>query len=268
MRAFAANRFSTRGNRIVSSLSRIQSGKSRKPPRLMCYGVEGIGKSTLGAQAPKPIFIPTEDGLDQIGCDRFPLARSFEDVRQSLSSLQREKHDYETIVIDSLDWLEHLIFDELCREHNVKSIEQVAGGYGKGYSLALNSWRGVIGQLDHLRNERGMVILLLAHARVERFEDPESAAYDRYSPRLNRHATAFVCEWCDAVLFATRRFRTQSEDAGFNRQRTIAHPIGKAGGERILRCVGGPSCVAKNRYGIVDEISLSWTAIVEALSRK
>jgi hypothetical protein len=111
-----------------------------------------------------------------------------------------------------------------------------------------------------------MVVVMIAHSKVERFEDPESSPYDRYSPRLNKHAAALVSEWSDAVLFATRKIRTQSEDAGFNRKRTIAHAIGKDGGERILRCVGGPTCVAKNRYGITDELPLSWAAFIHALS--
>ncbi len=111
-----------------------------------------------------------------------------------------------------------------------------------------------------------MVVLLIAHSKVERFEDPESSPYDRYSPRLHKHAGALVSEWCDAVLFATRKIRTQTEDAGFNRRRTIAHAIGKDGGERILRCVGGPSCIAKNRYGIAEELPLSWAAFMTALS--
>jgi hypothetical protein len=170
-------------------------------------------------------------------------------------------------VIDSLDWLERLVFDRLCSEHNTTSIEQVAGGYSKGYTLALSLWREIIEHLNALRNERGMVVLLIAHSKVERFEDPESSPYDRYSPRLHKHSAALVSEWCDAVLFATRKIRTQSEDAGFNRKRTIAHAIGKGGGERILRCVGGPSCVAKNRYGIVDELPLSWAAFVQAITQ-
>ena len=115
--------------------------------------------------------------------------------------------------------------------------------------------------------DRGMAVICIAHAKIEKFEDPESSAYDRYLPRLHKHAAALVCEWSDAVLFATRKFRTQSEDAGFNRKRTIAHAIGRDGGERILRCVGGPSCVAKNRYGISDELPLSWAAFVDAISR-
>src|SRR5690606_18644540 len=92
--------------------------------------------------------------------------------------------------------------------------------------------------------------------------------YDRYSPRLNKHASALVCEWSDAVLFASRKFRTQSEDAGFGRKRAIASPIGKDGGERVLRCVGGPTCLAKNRYGIAEELSPSWAAFMDALTNQ
>lgn len=250
----------------MSSLSRIQRGRMSKPPRILCYGVEGIGKSTFGSQAPKPIFIQCEDGLDEIETDRFPLATTFDDVVAALTELRNQQHDYETVVIDSADWLERLVWDKLCAEHNVASIEQVAGGYSKGYTLALGFWREVIDHLNVLRNSRGMVVLLIAHSKVERFEDPESSPYDRYSPRLHKHAAALVSEWCDAVLFATRRIRTQTEDAGFNRKRTTAHAIGSAGGERILRCVGGPSCVAKNRYGITEELPLSWAAFIQALT--
>jgi hypothetical protein len=213
------------------------------------------------------VFIQCEDGLDELDVDKFPLATKYDDVLSALSDLRQESHEYETVVIDSLDWLERLVFDRLCSEHNTTSIEQVAGGYSKGYTLALSLWREIIEHLNALRNERGMVVLLIAHSKVERFEDPESSPYDRYSPRLHKHSAALISEWCDAVLFATRKIRTQSEDAGFNRKRTIAHAIGKGGGERILRCVGGPSCVAKNRYGIVDELPLSWAAFVQAITQ-
>jgi len=220
----------------------------------------------MASCAPRPIFIQTEDGLDEIDCDKFPLATRYDDVVASLVDLQREAHEYETVVIDSMDWLERLVFDKLCAEHNANSIEQVAGGYSKGYTLALTYWREIIEHLNALRNRRGMVVLLIAHSKVERFEDPESSPYDRYTPRLHKHAAALISEWCDAVLFATRKVRIQSEDAGFNRKRTIAHPIGKAGGDRILRCVGGPSCVAKNRYGITEELPLDWAAFIQAMS--
>ena len=250
----------------MSMLEKVQRGRTPKPPRILCYGPEGEGKSTFGSQADKPIFVQTEDGLDEIDCDKFPLAASYDEVAAALSELRREKHDYETVVIDSLDWLERLIWDKLCEQHGVSSIERVDGGYARGYTHALTFWREIIDHLNALRNRNGMVVLLIAHSKVERFEDPESSSYDRFAPRLHKHAAALVCEWCDAVLFATRKIRTQSEDAGFNRKRTIAHALGKDGGERILRCVGGPSCIAKNRYAITEELPLEWAALVQAMS--
>lgn len=249
----------------MSLLDQIHTGKRHSPPRILLYGIEGIGKSATAAGAPKPIFIPTEDGLDQIDCASFPLAGSFEDVQAALQSLIAEEHDYQTVVLDSADWLERLVWDHLCRQYGVSSIEKVDGGYARGYTHALTHWRQVLEDLNTLRLKRGMCVILLAHAKVEKFEDPEHAAYDRYSPRLHKHATALLTEWVDAVLFATRKLITQTEEAGFNRKRAIASGLGADGGERVLRCVGSPACVAKNRYRLPAELPLSWLALMEAL---
>ena len=250
----------------MSMLSRIHRGKEPLPPRLVLYGTEGIGKSTVASEAPSPVFIQTEDGLAEIDCDKFPLATRLEDVQAALQELFSETHDYQTVVIDSLDWLERLIWDELCRQYNVTSIDKVDGGYAKGYTHALTYWRQILDSLSHLRTERGMVVICIAHSKIEKFEDPEATAYDRYSPRLHKHACALVCEWSDAVLFATRKIRVQSEDAGFNRKRGIAHGLGRDGGERVIRAIGSPSCVAKNRYMLPEELPLSWPALVTALT--
>lgn len=207
----------------MNLLSTVQRGRSCKPPRLLTYGIEGIGKSTFASQAPKPIFIQTEDGLDEIECDKFPIAANYDDVLTGLTELQTESHTYETAVIDSLDWLERIIWDRVCRESGVASIEKADGGYARGYIHALTYWREIIDRLNALRNNRAMAVILIAHAKVERFEDPESAPYDRYSPRLNKHACALITEWVDTVLFATRKIRTESSDAGFGRKRTTVN---------------------------------------------
>jgi len=250
----------------MTLMERIHTGRRHSPPRLLIYGTEGIGKSTTAAQAPNPIFIPTEDGLDQIECASFPLAGNLADVEAALQSLLHEEHDFGTVVLDSADWLERLIWDVLCEQYGVTSIEKVDGGYAKGYTHALTHWRKVLDDLNTLRTKRGMCVILLAHAKVEKFEDPEHSAYDRYSPRLHKHANALVTEWADAVLFATRKIITKTEDGGFNRERTIAAGLGKDGGERVLRTVGSPACVAKNRYGLPAELPLSWPALMQALS--
>ena len=246
----------------------ITKGKAGKPPRVLIYGTEGIGKSTFAAGCPEPIFVPTEDGIGEIDCAQFPLAMSYDDVVKALKQLSTLDHDYETVVIDSLDWLERLIFDKVCSENSVDNIEKAGGGYGKGYMLAVTKWRELLTSLDVLRNDRNMVVILLAHAKVERFEDPESTPYDRYAPRLHKHAAGLVCEWTDAVLFATRRMRVEVDNgAGFGRTRAIARSIGADGGARILRTVGGPACLAKNRYGVTADLPLSWNDFCHAITK-
>ena len=243
---------------------KIERGKQQSPPRLFIYGTEGIGKSSLAASTPAPIFVQTEDGLGQIECDRFPLATSFDEAYQALVDLEKEEHDYQTVVIDSLDWLERLIWDKVCTDFGVKSIEEADGGYAKGYSYAINYWRRVVLALAKLRRN-SMLVVLVAHAKIEKFKDPESAAYDRFSPRLHKLASSLITEWCDAVLFATRKFRTEKDGSGFN-ERTLAKPIGAEGGERILRCVGSPACVAKNRFNLPAELPLSWPVLLKHLT--
>ena len=252
----------------MSVMEKIHTGKKPAPPRLLLYGTEGIGKSTFASQSPKPIFIPTEDGLNEIDCASFPLAKTLIEIEDYLSALAKEPHDYETVVIDSCDWMEQLIWDDVCRINNVATIEKVDGGFGKGYIAALGFWRHILDLLDILHKQRGMAVILIAHAKIERFEDPETSAYDRYSPRLNKHACALLTEWTDAILFATHSFRTQTEDAGFGKKRTIAVGVGEDGGNRIIRSVGGPTCVAKNRYNLPRQFDLSWNAFISELSKQ
>jgi len=240
-------------------LEQVQTGKRPVPRRVMNYGVHGVGKSTWASQSDSPIFIQTEDGLGQIDCAKFPLAETYAQVIQALSELYSEPHDYQTVVIDTLDWLERLIWAEVCRKRGVENIEDI--GYAKGYAFALTQWREVLEGLTALRNERGMMIILIAHSQIEKFENPETDSYDRYVPRLHRHASALVQEWCDEVLFATYKVHTKQVDEGFGR--TKAKGIGT--GERIIRTTERPAHVAKNRLGLPDELPLDWQAYAQYL---
>jgi hypothetical protein len=250
----------------MSGLLRIEKGRKYNPPRVIIHGSEGIGKTTFGASAPSPIFIQTEDGVDEIGADRFPLSKNLKDVWESLKVLSEEKHEYKTVVLDSLDWTEQLIWQHICESDRVATIEQARGGYGKGYIAAARLFKDLLERLQKLRDNRGMTIIMTAHSKVEKFEDPEHAPYDRYSPRLHKHSNALVCEWADAILFATRKMRVNKEDGGFGRSRGTATGLGKTvGGDRIMRVTGSPSAVAKNRYGLQHDLPLEWSSFVDAV---
>jgi hypothetical protein len=235
----------------MSLLQSIQTGRVAAPPRLFIYGTEGIGKSTWAASAPKPVFIPTEDGLDHIDCAKFPLCRSFTEVMSNLEALLSEQHDYQTVVIDSVDWLERLIWDYACQQYRVENIEKVDGGYGKGYTIVLTYWRKFIDALRQLRDQKKMIVVLLAHAQVKTHTDPESTSFDTFLPKLHKNAAAMLCEWCDAILMATREYG--------------AAKGAKSGGERILRCERSAACSAKNRFGLPEMLPLDWNALMNAM---
>ncbi len=162
-------------------------------------------------------------------------------------------------MVDSLDWLERLIWAEVCRKRGVESIEDI--GYAKGYTFALTQWREVLEGLAALRNQRDMMVILLAHCAIEKFENPETDSYDRYVPRLHKHASAVVQEWCDEVLFATYRVHTKQVDEGFGRKK--AKGVGT--GERIVRTAERPAHVAKSRLDLPDELPLDFGAYAEFL---
>ncbi|MFW5829719.1 MAG: ATP-binding protein [Planctomycetota bacterium] len=244
----------------MNALVSIITGAQPRPRRMLVYGTAGIGKSTFATDAPDPIVIQTEDGLGEIDCHKFPVATCFDDVLAVLAALYTEEHQYRTVVVDSLDWLERLIWSKVCENRQVASIEDI--GYGKGYSFALAHWRDVLEGLGALREARHMTVILIAHAKIERFENPETDPYDRYMPRLHKTASALVSEWCDEVLFATYRVFTKTTDEGFNQKRVQ----GLGNGERVLRTTERPSHLAKNRLGLPDELPLAWSAIAESLT--
>lgn len=231
----------------------VRHGAKPAPPRLVVYGIEGIGKSTLAANAPNPIFLPTEEGLNQIECSAFHKITELGKLNEYLLALNEEDHDFQTLVIDSVDWLERLIFRAVADQFGARSIEKVDGGYGRGYVYAVEVWREIVDRLDIIRANRKMGIILIGHAKDEKVTDPEASDIVRYSLRLNKHASNLLCEWADAVLFATRL-------SGAAR--------GKDGGERILRTQASASCVAKNRYGFDEILPLEWAAVQAGIAGK
>lgn len=231
----------------MSILDLIKTGKEQSPRRLLVYGVHGVGKSSFAASAESAIFVPTEDGLKNIDCAKFPVCHSFANVMQCVRGLGEDQHAFKTVVIDSLDWLERMIWDDVCAEFGSRYLEKTDGGYGKGYTYAIPRWQALLNDLDGL-NQIGMSVVLVAHSRAEKFRTPEAAEHDRFAPRLHKLASAIVQEWCDEVFFAT--YAAISDPA---RVKTDAP-------ERVMRTCEGPTHVAKNRLGMPPELPLEFAA--------
>ena len=243
----------------LSSISRTT--RNSLPPRVVVHGPQKVGKSTFAAGAYNPIFIPLEDGLSGIETSAFnggqPLG-SFEDVMEAIAALA-EPNDFGTVVVDSLDWLEPLVWAHACKRNNWKSIEQP--GYGKGYLEANADWRRFFDALNDLRLSHGKAIVLIAHSQVKRFEAPDVEAFDRYELKLQKGPLGLAVEWADVIGFAQEEVAIKKESTGFN---TRARGVGT--GRRVLHVNAKPSFIAGNRYGMPDTLDLSWSALMDAMA--
>ena len=244
---------------MAISLAQLTRANTPKPPLMLIHGVAGVGKTTLAAAANAPVFLQTEDGLGLLPVPHFPLATSFEAVLEALVALYTEPHDFKTVVVDSVDWLEPLIWAKTCRDNGWNSIEDA--GFGKGYVAALNLWRQYLDGLNGLRDDRGMTVIQIAHTDIKRFDSPEHDPYDRYVIKLHARAAALLQEHSDLVLFANYRISTVKADVGFNKK--VNRAMGS--GERVLHTAERPAFLAKNRFGLPETLPLDWTAFAQAM---
>ena len=232
----------------------IKKGRQKTPRRTLVYGTPGVGKSTFAAGAVNPLFIPVEDGIDDIDVDRVNKIVDVDQMMQVLRDVVSDEHDYKTLVIDSLSALETLIHAKVCKKYDVDSIEVAGGGYGKGYVEALNDFIGILNALEYIRVEKDMNIVLIAHDTVELDPSPSTNSFQKYYPRLHKRARQKITEWCDEVLFAYFQVFTAQEDQGFSKKVTKAK-----GSQRMLLCDGAKGWAkAKNRLGMPEQVEMSW----------
>jgi len=246
---------------MAINLKSLRKGSIARPPRIILYGTHGVGKSSFAAQADKPVFIQTEEGLDALNVTAFPLARSYDEVMEAIGSLYSEDHEFKTVVLDSADWMEQLIFKQVAVNHKINNIEDM--GYGKGYAFAVELWRNVMEGFDLLRNEKNMQTIFLAHSQVKRFDDPLTDSYDRYTLDLHKGGAAIISEWCDLLMFANYRVNTVKSDVGFNQKKTRA--VGA--GERVLHTQERPGWVAKSRWALPESMSLDYETFATELAK-
>lgn len=227
----------------------LRKGKQSVPPRVVIYGGHGIGKSTLASQFPNPIFISTEDGLDNLDVVSFPKATNITNVVDAIKTLIKEDHEFRTVAIDSVDWLvEPLIVSNVEENHEAKDL-----AYGKGQMLIAEEFREILQGLDKLRHKRNMNVVLIAHSTVVKFEDPRTEPYDRYQPKLPNRCNALLQEWADVIAFAAFKVIIRKSDTGFNNVKTR----GVTTGERLLHFIETPAFAAKNRYACPEEIEMT-----------
>ncbi|BBI32346.1 ATP-binding protein [Cohnella abietis] len=234
----------------------VISGKVQKAKKVVIYGPEGIGKSSLAAQFPRPIFIDTEGSTTEMSVDRLPKPSSWEMLKQQVNWVKQQGNRFGSLVIDTIDWAEMLCIENVCASHGKNGVEDF--GFGKGYVYVAEELGRFLNLLSDVV-ESGIHVVLTAHAQIIKFEQPdEMGAYDRYQLKLGQktgsRTAPLVKEWADMVLFVNYKTFSVAVDKDGKKNKA-------QGGIRTVYATHHPAWDAKNRHGLPDEFPLDYTQI-------
>ena len=243
------------------SLQNIVQNTVNKPPFIVLHGNAGVGKTTFASEAQNAIFIPVEDGLGLLDVATFPEPKTAEEVSMMMNTLLTQEHNYQWLVIDSLTSMEKKIWTDLCKQSNSNSIEDVGGGYGKGFTRTLEWINKFINDLRNLREKRGMGIILIAHTKVQTINPPDKAGYDQYTLNVHSKVADFIHTQADIVAYCELETLIRKEDVGFGNEQGKANETGK----RILHCYASNKYTSKNRYRIQQPLPMEFNALMQAI---
>lgn len=223
--------------------------------KVVIYGPEGIGKSSLAAMFPKPIFIDTEGSTKKLDVERLPKPSSWTMILEQVKYIKSNPYKCDTLVLDTADWAERLSKEEICAKSNKDSIE--AFGYGKGYTYLSEDVGRLLNLLEELI-ELNINVVLVAHAQMRKFDLPdEMGSYDRWELKMEKKVYPLVKEWADMILFVNyKTFVVNVDGQGAAKGKNKAQ-----GGERVMFTSHHPCWDAKNRHGLAPELKLSYGEI-------
>lgn len=225
----------------------------REPIVATIVGTAGSGKTSLATTFPAPLVVRTqgESIPRDIPRDQMPDVlpeelTTADNLWAVLKALRDEEHEYKTLVIDSCTGLEQLfVADVLSQDTKARGINQALGGYGAGPAAVMAMHMRVRKAVEILRKERGMHTLFLAHADIARIDPPDSDGYSQYSLRLPGKSMAPYVDNVDLVGFLKQEVALRGEDG---QKKAITT------GDRVLVTYMTPATVAKNRFGIEDDL--------------
>lgn len=233
---------------MAIDLSSLRKVRADKPPIILIYGPEKMGKTTLASEFPAPVFLQTEDGASgTLELDSFGLLGSFPQVLDALAALATDDHQFRTVVVDSISKLERLVWAETCSRNNWTSIEQP--GFGKGYVETDYVWGEFVEACKFLRDQQGLTIVLIGHAVTERFDDPETQSYTRYQIDLHKRAMAILTREVDGIFLVKKDVTIKTEgQQGKGRARA------DGGDTRWIYTEGRPAFQAGNRFNMPERV--------------
>lgn len=226
--------------------------------KVVIYGQEGVGKSTLASCFPGAVFIDCEGSTTRMNVRRLQKPTSWQMLCDEVEFV-RQKHaerGYQTLIFDTFDWAERLALDDICATHKVNGIEGL--NYGKGWEYEKEMIGRFLDMTERLIAE-GVNVVFLCHAIARKTTAPEvMEEYDHWELKLGSKTTNKIApllkEWSDMTLFLA--FRTNviaTDDKGKKHKATST--------ERVMYTTKSAWWDAKNRFGLPEILPIDFGAI-------
>ncbi len=178
---------------------------------ILVYGPVKIGKSSFCAESDSALFLATEAGLNHLNVFQTPI-KTWDDLLAACAELVVGKHNFKTIIVDTLDNAFKMCAEYICEKHGIKHESDL--GYGKGFALVNTEFHRVLNKLSLLPYG----LFLISHTQEKEIEE-RTGKYVRYMPNLPDKARKTVAGMCDLVLYFDSEDET--DDDGKVKQRRI-----------------------------------------------
>ena len=235
---------------------KISNGRIARAQKVVLYGSEGIGKSTLAAMFPNPLFIDTEGGTAHMDVRRIAKPGTWVELMDILNEVSMTPDICGSLVIDTADWAEQLAVSHVCAKYKKAGLEDF--GYGKGHTYLAEEFTPFFRALDRIIGA-GIHVVVTAHAKMRKFEQPdEMGAYDRWEMKLSKQVAPLFKEWCDMLLFLNyQTYVVTTENKSTKAQ----------GCKRVIYTSHHPCWDAKNRHGLPEVLDLDYENIAHIFEK-
>jgi len=209
------------------------------------YGEHRSGKSTVASQFPNPCFLAGEPGIKylKIPDSAKKYAYTWQDVVRFSKTIMEKKHNYKTIVFDTVDSFNNLATEYICTSENVQSLMDT--DRKKGYDFVRKElWRVI----HPIAMDKDLTLIMLFHLKIVELKPKNKEKYNRWTINFTDKSKELLFTYPHHIMLAYFKKKDDEE-------------------ERRLRTAGSQSTECGSWNPNVEskmDIALSYEAILKS----
>lgn len=170
---------------------------------ILVYGRPKIGKSTFCSNLDKALFLATEPGLNHLEVFKMNI-NSWENFCYACAEIQEGKHDFTTIVIDTVDNMVMYCSQWVCKQYGVDYPGDL--DFGKGWNAVTKELKRTLSSLSNLPYG----LIMIGHSKVEEVET-KTKKYNRVELNLSGKNSDVIKDMSDIILFMDSYMKNDEE---------------------------------------------------------